>query len=71
VFSSEAAVRGLALPERYIVSKVHRLARKLTSELNQYGFSDGSRDLYDFVWSEFADWFIEVRYKIERLKGSR
>lgn len=49
----------LALPERWIVSKLHSTIDEITDSLEKLDFGDAGRLLYDFVWSEFADWYIE------------
>lgn len=46
----------LALPERYIVSKCHRLVEDVTAGLQGYDMGDAGRNIYDFLWDEYADW---------------
>jgi valyl-tRNA synthetase len=51
---------GLALPDRWIVSRHNRLVTDVTRLMNEYSFGEAGRQLYDFFWSEFADWYIEI-----------
>jgi valyl-tRNA synthetase len=51
---------GLALPDRWIVSRHNRLVTDVTRLMNEYNFGEAGRQLYDFFWSEFADWYIEI-----------
>jgi valyl-tRNA synthetase len=51
---------GLGLPDRWILSRHHRLVRDVTRLMNEYNFGEAGRQLYDFFWSEFADWYIEI-----------
>jgi valyl-tRNA synthetase len=51
---------GLALPDRWILSRHNRLIADVTRLINEYNFGEAGRQLYDFFWSEFADWYIEI-----------
>ena len=53
-------LRELALPERYIVSSCHQLVERVTLLLENYDFGDAGRQIYEFLWDEFADWYIEI-----------
>ncbi|CBJ31846.1 Valine--tRNA ligase [Ectocarpus siliculosus] len=50
----------LALPERYIVSKCHRLVEGVTTGLQGYDMGDAGKNIYEFLWDEYADWYIEA-----------
>lgn len=50
----------LPLPERYIISKLHVLVDDVTSGLDSLSFGDVGRQIYEFLWDEFADWYIEA-----------
>lgn len=51
---------ALPLPERYVVSACHQLVEQVTAALEGYEFGDAGRQIQEFLWDEFADWFIEV-----------
>jgi valyl-tRNA synthetase len=51
---------GLALPERHIVSKCHALVGAVTDGLEKYSLGDAGRQIYEFLWDEYADWYIEA-----------
>ena len=51
---------SLALPERYIIAKLHRLVNAATSGLDTLAFGDVGRQIYEFLWDEFADWYVEA-----------
>ncbi len=46
--------------DRWILSRLAGLAARVSEGLDTYQFGDVSRDLYDFFWSEFCDWYIEL-----------
>lgn len=53
-------IDGLLLPERFIVSKVHKLIDVVSSHLDRYEFGEAGKALYDFLWDDLADWYIEA-----------
>jgi valyl-tRNA synthetase len=59
-FGSESRVSALRLPERYIISKLHILVDSVSSGLESLEFGDVGRRIYEFLWDEFADWYVEV-----------
>jgi valyl-tRNA synthetase len=63
------AIRFDQLPteDRWILSRLAAVARQVTEQLEGYRFSDVARTLYDFTWSEFCDWYLEMSKG--RLKG--
>ena len=67
-FNSAAAVATLALPERWIISQLHAAVDAITAAQENFDFGEAGRLLYEFVWSDFADWYIEAAKS--RLYGS-
>jgi valyl-tRNA synthetase len=51
---------GLTLPERWILSRLQSVIANVTRLIEGYLFGEAGRQLYDFFWGEFADWFIEM-----------
>nr|HID59439.1 valine--tRNA ligase [Desulfobacterales bacterium] len=49
----------LPLPDRWILSRLNRVVEKVISSLDEYKFNDAASTLYQFVWHEFCDWYIE------------
>ncbi|MEI8241660.1 MAG: valine--tRNA ligase [bacterium] len=45
--------------DRHLLAKGDAAVRLLTAHLEQFRFQDGARLLYDFVWSDFCDWYVE------------
>jgi valyl-tRNA synthetase len=48
------------LEDRWIVSRVEELARSVDEQLRKFELGEAGRQVYEFVWSEFADWYIEI-----------
>jgi valyl-tRNA synthetase len=50
---------GLALPHRWILSRTSRTIRDICQALDEYRFNDAAHGVYQFVWREFCDWYLE------------
>ncbi|XP_050227421.1 valine--tRNA ligase, chloroplastic/mitochondrial 2 isoform X2 [Mercurialis annua] len=59
-FDEEESLLKLRLPECWVVSKLHMLIDMVTKSYDKYYFGDVGREIYDFFWSDFADWYIEA-----------
>ena len=52
--------KALAVEDRWIVSRLATTATAVTAALEAYRFADVARLVYEFAWSEFCDWYIEM-----------
>jgi valyl-tRNA synthetase len=59
-FASKESLAGMDLPERWIVSRLHETIDQSIMSHEKYDFGDAGRLLYDFIWSDFADWYVET-----------
>jgi valyl-tRNA synthetase len=50
----------LALEDRWILSRLHRTIAQTRESLENYDFNVASKGLYDFVWHDFCDWYLEL-----------
>lgn len=55
-----ADVPSLALTDRWILSRFFTAKSEVTRHLERYDVGEAARTLYDFIWSEFCDWYIEL-----------
>ena len=49
-----------AAPDGWIVTKLHETIEETTRLIDEYQFHEAGRTLYEFLWSEFCDWYIEA-----------
>ena len=49
----------LASDDRHLLYSLYERVASVTENLEAFRFSDAARDLYDFVWHQFCDWYIE------------
>ena len=50
----------LSLPDRWILSRLNRTIANVTRLFDDFQFGEAGRVLYEFLWGEFADWYIEI-----------
>ncbi|MFN4260159.1 MAG: valine--tRNA ligase [Gemmataceae bacterium] len=53
-------LEDLANEDRWILSRLTSTVAQVTEQLENYHFSDVARMIYDFTWSEFCDWYVEM-----------
>jgi len=49
-----------SLPDRWILSRLTQVASDVESHLHHYRFNEAANALYQFVWHEFCDWYLEA-----------
>jgi valyl-tRNA synthetase len=50
----------LTLPDRWIQGRLNLTIRGVEKSLEEYKFNEASHILYQFVWHEFCDWYLEL-----------
>ena len=56
----EAEISELTLADRWILSKANALAKEVTENMDRYELGIALQKVYDFIWEEFCDWYIEM-----------
>lgn len=46
--------------DKWILSRLNEVIREVTSNLDSYELNLAAEKVYDFIWSEFCDWYIEM-----------
>ena len=54
----EAATLGL--PERWILSRLQAVIDDVRAAFTNYRFNDGALAVYQFIWHEYCDWYLEL-----------
>jgi valyl-tRNA synthetase len=50
----------LCIEDKWILSKFNRLAKEVTENLDSFELGVAVSKLYDFIWDDFCDWYIEL-----------
>jgi valyl-tRNA synthetase len=48
------------LADRWIISRLNQRAEEVNQLLERYDLGEAAKVLYDFIWDEFCDWYIEL-----------
>jgi len=51
---------ALSIPDRWILSRLASTIEDVTRLMDGYQLHEAGRALYEFIWSEFCDWYIEA-----------
>ena len=46
--------------DRWIVSRLNRVAAQVDTHMRGYQFGEAQREVHDFLWNEYCDWYIEM-----------
>lgn len=69
----------LSLADRWIISQLQRTEAEVTRQLEQFRFDLASQALYEFIWNQYCDWYLELskpvlwdeNAPVERARGTR
>jgi valyl-tRNA synthetase len=56
----QPAAERLELSDRWILSRLHQVVQQTSNYLDTYGLGEAAKGLYDFIWGDFCDWYIEL-----------
>ncbi|KRM68688.1 valyl-trna synthetase [Apilactobacillus ozensis DSM 23829 = JCM 17196] len=48
------------LADRWILSKLNKTTKQVTEHFDKFNFGEAGRAMYDFIWNDFCDWYIEM-----------
>ncbi len=55
-----AAITTLTLPDRWILSRLSKTIEAVDGHFRTYRFDLAARALYEFIWNEYCDWYLEL-----------
>ena len=59
-FDSDTASPTFRLADRWIRSRLQTAITETSRSIEQYRFDHAAQTLYDFVWNEYCDWYLEL-----------
>jgi valyl-tRNA synthetase len=57
---TQPSLEELETADKWILSKVNTLAKDVTENMDKYEMGIAVQKIYDFIWDEFCDWYIEM-----------
>jgi valyl-tRNA synthetase len=58
--TQESPPEVLSLPDRWIRVRLNQVIREVKKSLEDYKFNEAAYTLYQFIWHEFCDWYLEL-----------
>ena len=58
--TQETPREEFSLPDRWIRGRLNEVIREVEKSLEGYKFNEASHILYQFIWHEFCDWYLEL-----------
>jgi len=58
--AKEYSPEQFSIPDRWILERLNQTIRGVRQALEEYKFNEASHLLYQFVWHEFCDWYLEL-----------
>lgn len=56
----EVDIQALTLKDRWILKRINDITKEVTQALDKFEIGIAAQNIYDFFWSEFCDWYIEM-----------
>lgn len=56
----EETMDNLTLPDKWILTKLNETVKDVTNSMEKYEFNIVGSTLYNFIWNDFCDWYIEL-----------
>jgi valyl-tRNA synthetase len=48
------------LSDSWIISRYHQVIKQTSNYIDNYGLGEAAKGLYEFIWGDFCDWYIEL-----------
>ena len=58
--AANVQLSDLTMADKWILSKMNSLAKEVTENMDKYELGIAVQKVYDFIWEEFCDWYIEM-----------
>ena len=57
---AEINLKSPGVFDQWILKKFHQVTKQVNQNIDSYEFHDSAAAIYNFIWFEFCDWYIEV-----------
>ncbi|PJE57573.1 MAG: valine--tRNA ligase [Candidatus Portnoybacteria bacterium CG10_big_fil_rev_8_21_14_0_10_38_18] len=67
---SKSKYQNLTLADKWILSRLNTIIKEITQKIENYQLGEAARQLYDWTWHEYADWYLEIsKLKVKSQKS--
>ena len=60
IIDEKTAVSNYKIEDKWILSRVNKACKEITENLDSFELGIGAQRIYDFIWNEYCDWYIEI-----------
>lgn len=53
-------IADLCYEDKWILSKLNQITKEITNNIDKFDLGVACQKIYDFIWNEFCDWYIEI-----------
>jgi len=69
--TEEVSPEAFSLPDRWIRGRLNQVIREVRRSLEEYKFNEACHVIYQFIWHEFCDWYLELSKLYLYKEGSK
>lgn len=62
---------SLSLADQWIEAKLNKLIRNVERQFQNFQYGQAGQEIYEFIWSDFADWYVEIAKEQMKNEESR
>lgn len=52
--------KNMTLADKWIISRANNVVKEVTDNMDKFDLGIAAQKIYDFAWSEYCDWYIEI-----------
>ena len=56
----ESVEANMTLADKWIISRANNVVKEVTDNMDKFDLGIAAQKIYDFAWSEYCDWYIEI-----------
>ncbi len=60
LIDEKTAMANLKAEDKWIISRINTVASEVTQNLEKFELGIAAQKIYDFIWNEYCDWYIEI-----------
>jgi len=60
IIDENTAAQNYKTEDKWIISRMNKAAKEITDNLNSFELGIAAGKVYDFIWNEYCDWYIEI-----------
>ena len=68
---TEPEIGSLCAEDKWILSRLNNVIKEVTDNMEKYELGIAVQKIYDFLWDELCDWYIEIAKSVEGRRGSK